>query len=50
LQVFINIGSFEEMFIQGHTNSHPEKSQFGPLKILFWTPGGLRTPSWEPLY
>ena len=49
MQVFINIGSFEEMFIQGHTNSHPEKSHFGPLNILFRTPGGPRTPGWEPL-
>jgi len=49
LQVFINIGSFEKMFIQGHTNSHPEKSHFRPLKILFRTPGGSRTHGWEQL-
>jgi len=30
--------------MQGHTNSHPEKSHFGPLKILFRTPGVREPP------
>jgi len=35
MQPFEYLGSFEKKYIQEHANSHPQKSYFGPLKILF---------------
>jgi len=44
LQAFGNLGSFEKKnYTQEHIN-------FSSLKITFWTPGDLGTPSWEPLF
>jgi len=47
LQAFIYLVFFGKKFIQGHTNSHPIKSHFGPPKTLLRTPRGPGTPGWE---